>query len=141
MEGRTTVRNIRFDRTAERDRREIDERTFEFAAAILRLARELPADTPRHIVDQVARLGTEIGAQVDEAQRSNSRRRHLSEMAGARRDCGRLPYWLNLLVAIEAVPEEAMEPFLSEAQYLYALLTDICIVARQHLPENEPVED
>jgi four helix bundle protein len=105
------------------------------------MARELPENAPRYVAEQVLRLGTEVGAQVDEAQRSSSRRRHLTEMNGARRECGRLPYWLNLLVAGGAISAEIAEPFLTEAQYLYALLTDICLYARQHLPESEPPED
>jgi four helix bundle protein len=109
--------------------------------AVVRLARELPPEAPRHPVDQLVRLATEVGAQVDEAQRSNSRRRHLAEMAGARRDCGRIGYWLRLVAAAGSAPPETVEPFVAEAQYLYALLTDICISARQHLPESEPNDD
>lgn len=139
--GRFAIRTTRLERAAERERRNIDQRSFEFAAAVVRLARSLPENVPAHVVSRVVQIGTDVGAFVDEAKRSTSRRRHLANMTAARRECGRIDYWLRLLAAAEAVPAETVEPFLAEAQYLFALLTDICIYARQHLPQGEPHED
>lgn len=122
---------------AERERRDIERRTFEFAVAVVRMARQWPADLPRHVADQVVRLGTNIGAQVSEAQASSSRRRHLHCMNEARRDSAELPYWLRLLVAGEFVTDDAVHPFLEEVQRIHGVLVEICLLARQNL-ETEP---
>lgn len=138
--GNEAIRTTRLERLAERDRRDIERRTFAFAVAILRLARQFPADLPGHAADQVVRLGTNIGAQVAEAQASSSRRRHLHCMNEARRDSAELPYWLRLLTAGEFMTEEAVHPFLDEVQRIHGVLVEICLLARQNL-EAEPDSD
>ncbi len=108
--------------------------------AILRLARQLPHDTPHTLVDRIVVLGTEIGARVEEALNTPSRRRHFSSMSEARRHCGEITYWLRLLAADGAMPEDAIDPHLDEARALHGILTDICIQAKQRL-DAEPDTD
>lgn len=106
--------------------RDIEPRTFRFAAQVLRLVRDLPRDdAARAVSRQLARSGTSVGANVEEAQGSHSRREFLHRMNIARGEARETLYWLRLARELDMLPEQRLSPALSEADELVRILTTI----------------
>jgi len=106
--------------------RDIEPRTFRFAAQVLRLVRDLPRDdAARAVSRQLARSGTSVGANVEEAQGAPSRREFLHRMNIARGEARETLYWLRLARELDMLPEQRLSPALSEADELVRILTAI----------------
>jgi four helix bundle protein len=90
------------------------------------LVRDLPRDdAARAVSRQLARSGTSVGANVEEAQGSPSRREFLHRMNIARGEARETLYWLRLARELDMLPEQRLSPALSEADELVRILTAI----------------
>jgi len=112
---------------------DIEDRAFEFAAAIVRLARKHDAEMPRTLADNLVRTGTTIGAHIVQANGGHSRRSFLSQMTSARKLSTEVTYWLRLLLVCDIATKQDLRPFLEVAQNLYVDLTTICAKAKTQL--------
>jgi len=107
-------------------RRDIEQRTFAFAVRVLKLVRVLPHTTAAGVVArQLARSGTSIGANVEEAQGSQSRAEFVRRMNIARAEARETSYWLRLLRETSDLKPERMAPIIQEAGELVSILTTI----------------
>ena len=113
--------------------RDIEQASFEFAVAILRLVREYEANLPRSLADNLVLKGTGIGAAVAESQSTHRRRNALNKMLSARRACQETEYWLRLIAAADLIDQEKVAPYLDEVEALYSTLSTICAKLRQTL--------
>jgi len=98
-------------------RRDLVERTFEFARRVVRLCKVLD-ETPginRALARQLLRSGTSIGANVEEGQASQSRPDFISKYAIACKEARETHYWLRLLAATEIFPEDRLADLTGEA--------------------------
>jgi four helix bundle protein len=77
--------------------KKIDERTFDFALQIVDLYKYLIGNKEYILSKQVLRAGTSIGANVQEAQATQSKADFLSKMAIASKEARETKYWLRLL--------------------------------------------
>ena len=110
---------------------DIQKKSFEFAVRILRLVRALPRDLASQVViRQLARSGTSIGANVEEAQGSQSRREFARRMNIARSEARETPYWLRLLAETELVPRPRLDAITREAEEIVRILVAIVKTAR-----------
>lgn len=96
----------------ERPRRDLQERTFEFAREIVGLCQR-PYREPgvsRLLASQLVRSGTSIGTNVEEGQASQSRADFISKYSIACMEARETCYWLRLLLAssILAVTEQIL---------------------------------
>jgi four helix bundle protein len=108
-----------------------DARAFRFACAIVRLylaIYRLPR-VPLHISRQILASGTSIGANLEEAKASQSRRDITAKFSIALKEARETAYWLRLLVATDLVDEPTITTLMREAQELVSILT----VARRRL--------
>jgi four helix bundle protein len=106
--------------------RDIEERTFLFAARILRMARKMPRDISGQVVArQVARSGTSVGANVEEAQGAQSRVEFARRMSIARSEARETKYWLRLIAETEQVKPLLMKSLVQESDELIRILTTI----------------
>jgi four helix bundle protein len=106
--------------------RDIEKRTFEFAVRILRMVRGLPSDIAGDVVRrQVARSGTSIGANVEEAQGSHSRAEFARRMGIARTEARETHYWLRLAAAAGLAAPQRLAAITKEADELLRILTAI----------------
>ena len=115
-------------------KRDLPGRTFEFARRIVVLCRELD-QTPgvsRTVAGQLLRSGTSIGANVEEAQGSQSSADFVAKSYVACKEARETHYWLRLLAASEVVPEERVREITDEASQLVAILTTIVKNARRN---------
>lgn len=113
-------------------RRDITERTFEFARRIVELSRILD-ETPgvsRVLANQLLRSGTSIGANVEEAQAGQSRADFIAKAYIACKEARETHYWLRLLAATGIATPDATLELTHEANELIAILTTIVKKAR-----------
>lgn len=114
-------------RESEKVKRDLPERTFEFARRVVKLCQVLD-QTPgvnRIMANQLIRSGTSIGANVEEGQAGQSRADFVSKLSIACKEARETHYWLRLLSASEIVPESRLAELLDEADQLIAILTTV----------------
>ena len=78
---------------------DICERSYEFAVRIVRVCREMDKrpDGSKALTNQLIRSGTSVGANIEEAQGSQSRADFISKMSIACKEARETHYWLRLL--------------------------------------------
>ncbi len=89
----------------EEPRRDLRERTFEFARRVVILCRTLD-QTPgvsRTLANQLLRSGTSMGANVEEGQGSQSRADFIAKYSIACKEARETHYWLRLPAVCEIV--------------------------------------
>lgn len=111
----------------EQPRRDLPERTFEFARRIVKLCQTLEQkpDTSRILANQLLRAGTSIGANVQEGQAGQSRADFISKYSIACKEARETHYWLRLLAASEVVTESKLQDMIDEANQLVSILIAI----------------
>lgn len=112
--------------------RDIEERTFTFAVRIVKLVNAIPRTTVGAVAArQLVRSGTSVGANVEEAQGSHSKRDFAHRMNVARREAREALYWLRLVAESELLEKERFEDIIGEADELVRILTTIVKRSRE----------
>lgn len=108
-------------------RRDLPERTFEFARRVVKLCQMLDQSpgVSRTLANQLLRSATSIGANVEEGQGSQSRADFIAKYSIACKEARETHYWLRLLAASEIVAETKLQDLIDEANQLVAILTTI----------------
>ncbi|MBI5094372.1 MAG: four helix bundle protein [Candidatus Hydrogenedentes bacterium] len=119
------------------DTDDIEDRAFEFAAAIVRLVREHENEMPRPMSEALVRSGATIGSHILQANNGQSRRNFLSQMTSARKLSLEVSYWLKLLLVCGITTKTDVRPFLEVAHDLRVDLTTICAKARTQLETDK----
>jgi four helix bundle protein len=106
---------------------DLPDRTFAFADRVVRLCTYLEQQgrVSTTLAAQLLRAGTSIGANVEEGIASESRKDFVHKYSIACKEARESHYWLRLLAASEVVSKERLEPLLTEANELIAILTTI----------------
>ena len=81
-------------------RRDLCERTFQFALRIVNLCQELSRNSgvARTMANQLLRSGTSVGANVEEGQAAQTEAGFVSKYSIARKEARETHYWLKPLV-------------------------------------------
>src|SRR4051794_12685949 len=110
---------------AEMLRQDLRERTFRFACAIVRFSRELSKEpgVVRNIACQLADAATSVGSNLEEAKAAYSRRDFAAKNAISLKEMRETRYWLRLVLHCNLAPADSVQPLLSEANELTAMLT------------------
>jgi four helix bundle protein len=126
----------------EQPKRDLPQRTFEFACRIVKLCQALDQKpgVSRTLAGQLLRSGTSIGANVEEGQGSQSRADFVAKYYVACKEARETHYWLRLLAACEIVPRKRLEALIDEANQIVAILTTITKTARANTPERRRVK-
>ncbi len=119
----------------EQPKRDLPERTFEFARRVVKLCLLLDQKpgTSRTLANQLLRSGTSIGANVEEGQAGQSKADFVSKLSIACKEARETNYWLRLLSATEIVPESRLAELLDEANQLIAILTTVIKNTRRNI--------
>ena len=106
---------------------DIRERSFEFAARIVNLCKKLDVSpgVPRTLSNQLLRSGTSIGANIEEAHGSQSKKDFRAKMYISCKEARETHYWLRLLIKCEIIPTSQLNDLLDESNQLVAILTSI----------------
>lgn len=122
-------------------RRDIRERTFEFARRVVKLCQMLD-QTPgvsRTLANQLLRSASSVGANVEEGQASQSRADFISKYSIACKEARESHYWLRLLAAADVTDADRLAPLIEEANQLVAILTTIVKRTRAGSAKSERV--
>lgn len=118
----------------EDSRLDIKDRTFTFAAEVVRFCDPLDSrrGAVRTLARQLLRSGTSIGANVEEAQAGQSRADFISKYNIALKEARETIYWLRLLkttaLCIEAQPEVLRD----EAEQIARVIASIIINTKRN---------
>jgi four helix bundle protein len=99
------------------------DRTKAFALRVIRLYTALPKNELARIVGrQVVRSGTSPGAHCREAFRGRSDAELVSKLETALQELDETIFWLELLIESGIVPSQRLEPLITEANELIAII-------------------
>ena len=88
----------------------IEEKSFEFAVAIVRECRKISQEKREYILTkQLIRSGTSIGANIAEAQHAQSRADFISKISIAQKEANETKYWIRLRYATQFMNKEIVE--------------------------------
>lgn len=71
--------------------------SFEFAVVIVNLVDNIKTPKSSYMTDQLARAGTSIGANINEAQYAQSKKDFISKLEIALKESSETSYWLKLM--------------------------------------------
>ncbi|MCQ2426217.1 MAG: four helix bundle protein [Lachnospiraceae bacterium] len=72
--------------------------SFEFAKSIVNLVDNIKAPKSSYMIDQLARAGTSVGANIHEAQYAHSKADFIAKLEIALKEASETSYWLKLLM-------------------------------------------
>jgi four helix bundle protein len=106
--------------------RDIYERTYRFGVRVLKLVRTMPRDAAGQVVArQVARSGTGIGSNLEEAYSACSKREFVRKINIARAEVRETHYWLRMIRDTGLLPGGRLNAIIQEADEIVAILTTI----------------
>ncbi len=113
------------------NRRDLRERTLDFARRIIRLFAALPKSTVAQTLGkQVLRSGTSVGANYREADSGRSKPEFITKMGDCLKELSETDYWPELMAAEEILPPDQIAPLMQETCELIAIFTTIIKKAR-----------
>ena len=80
--------------------------SFEFAVAVVNLADNIKTPKSSYLIDQFARAGTSVGANIHEAQYAHSKADFISKLEIALKESNETSYWLKLMFETGRINEE-----------------------------------
>ena len=108
------------------NRRDLRERTMDFARRVVRLFVALPKSTlAQTLGKQVLRSGTSVGANYREADAGRSKAEFTAKMGDCLKELSETDYWLELMAAEEILPPDRLAPLMQETRELIAIFTTI----------------
>ena len=112
---------------------DLAQRSFEFSTRVVKLCKSLDKEpgVSLTLANQLLRSGTSIGANIEEAQASQSEADFISKYSISCKEARETHYWLRLLVASDIIPREHLAELLDECDQLIAILTSIIKKLRQ----------
>jgi four helix bundle protein len=120
-------------------RRDIVERTFEFAVRIVQLSGKLDQrpGIGRVMMSQILRAGTSVPSNIEEAQAGQSKADFISKMSIALKEARETHLRLRLLATAKIVPDNELLPMLDEAEEIKRVIGAIIVSAkRNNRPDN-----
>ena len=112
-------------------RKDLSERLLDFAAGIIKLLVRLnKTAVGRHIGNQLMRSATSSGANYEEACGAESKADFIHKMQLVLKELRESLYWLKLVKRACLIPDEDLQPFLSEADELVKIVAKSIITAK-----------
>lgn len=112
---------------------DIEVRTFNLAVRIVRLTNFIPWNHSGTVIArQLARCGSSVGANVQEAQGAHSKADFIRRMNIARAESLEVVYWLKLLKESGLLPAKRMGLIIDEAEQVMRILTAIVKQSRKN---------
>ena len=105
---------------------DIGERTFKFGVRIVKLVINLPKTTAGYkIGEQVLRSGTSVGANIEEAQNSGTKKEFIHIITIALKEARETNYWLRLIGETELVKQDRLLSLTTENKEIIKILITI----------------
>ena len=104
---------------------DLKERTFKFAQRMLEIVEQLPKQSQCEVIrKQLAKSGTSVGANVEEADGTITRKDFANKMVISRKEAIESMYWLRLISGKYAREEDIVSD-INEAQEIIKILSAI----------------
>lgn len=104
---------------------DLKERTFKFAQRVLDIVEQLPKKPQCEVIrKQLAKAGTSIGANVEEADGTITKKDFVNKMVIARKEAKEARYWLRL-ASSRYIKEGEIAPDTKESQELINIISAI----------------
>jgi len=106
--------------------KQLENRTQEFAIAIIKLSTKLP-NTPegRVVRNQITKAGTSVGANYREANRARSKADFRNKIKICESEASETQYWLLIVIEMKWLSKEKVDPLYKESGELLAIFTSI----------------
>jgi len=114
--------------------RDIRARSFEYALRAVKLYQHLQEQRDGAgwvLGKQYLRAATSIGANIEEAQASESRADFVHKLGIAQNEARESLFWLRLLSETQIVSSTKLNPLLGETEELVAVITSIVVNAKK----------
>ena len=113
------------DEVPDKPPQDLRDRTFHFACAVVRFSRDLSKEpgVVRNIAYQLAAAATSAGGNLEEAKAAYSPRDFASKNSISLKEMRETRYWLRIILHCNLATAESVQPLLSEANELTAMLT------------------
>ena len=112
----------------------LKEKSFRFAVRIVNLYKYLCEDKKEYVLSkQILRSGTSVGANVREAEHSESKADFIHKMAIAQKEINETIYWLELLKETEYISTKEYESINTDAVEIIKLITSSLKTAKNNL--------
>ena len=106
--------------------------SFEFAAAVVNLADSIRTPKSSYMIDQFARAGTSVGANIHEAQYAHSKADFIIKLEIALKEANETSYWLKLLHETKRIDDSGF----NAAEKLCGNIRRLLIASCQTAKEN-----
>ena len=119
-------------------KREVDiyERAFKFACRVLKMDRTLAKDrrVNRTAMTQLVSSASSVGANLEEARGAHSKADFHAKVRIALKEARESYYWLRLLKESHSVSPKRIQPLVTEANEIVAILTTIAKKTNPRFP-------
>ena len=106
--------------------------SFEFSVSIVQLIDSINIPKSAYMIDQLARAGTSIGANIHEAQYAHSRKDFIAKMEIALKESNETSYWLKLLYKTGRISEDVYQQLEKTCGNIRRLLIASCKTAKDN---------
>ena len=80
--------------------------SFQFAVAIVNLVDNVKTPKSSYMIDQLARAGTSVGANIHEAQYAHSKKDFIAKLEIALKESNEASYWLKLMCETKRIDQQ-----------------------------------
>ncbi len=102
----------------------IPDRTFEFGVKVIRLSSKLPKNSLGFAIsNQIIRSGTSVGANVEEAQNSSTKKEFTRTITIALKEARETYYWIRLIKESKIIISDDLETVANENLEIIKILT------------------
>ena len=107
--------------------------SFEFAKSIVELVDTIKVPKSSYMIDQLARAGTSVGANIHEAQYAHSKADFIAKLEIALKEANETSYWLKLLFETERINETEYQNVEKLCGNIRRLLIASCSTAKNNM--------
>ena len=111
--------------------------SFEFAKSIVDLVDGIKTPKRSYMLDQLARAGTSVGANIHEAQYAHSKADFIAKLEIALKEANETSYWLKLLKETGRIHEAECQSTEKLCGNIRRLLIASCSTAKANLNSNK----
>lgn len=106
--------------------------SFEFAKSVVNLADNINVPKSSYMIDQFARAGTSVGANIHEAQYAHSKADFIAKLEIALKEANETSYWLKLLLDTGRISETEYQNVEKICGNIRRLLIASCTTAKSN---------
>lgn len=107
--------------------------SFEFAVAIVNLIDDISVPKSSYMINQLARAGTSVGANIHEAQYAQSKKDFIAKMEIALKESNETSYWLKLMYETKRIDIHTYQYTEKLCGNIRRLLIATCKTAKENL--------